>query len=142
MPLSLMDHTACPGLELLSCESLAIPFHSCSCCCCWSIAKCTQATGIMEIIHGVPGHFSCNTYRLPVYNQRLESNVHRLEMATFLRIFRHDGPHPNLLISLPLPLELRSLSPLRPLHSKTSQTVLSKQSSLSPSLCLQPYQCN
>ncbi len=28
------------------------------CCCCWSVTKCTQATDMMEITHGVPRHFS------------------------------------------------------------------------------------
>jgi hypothetical protein len=59
---SMTDHTACPDLGLLSCERLAIPTASAAV---LLLYEQTQETDMMEIIHGVPHHFSTNTYHLP-----------------------------------------------------------------------------
>ncbi len=59
MPPALTNHTAAwPGLGLLSCERLATLGAP-------AAGLCTQNTDMIEITHGVPRHFSSNTYRLP-----------------------------------------------------------------------------
>ncbi len=60
-----MDLIAFSGLVLLSCELLVIP---CSCCSCWHIIKCKQKKNTTWWkSHGVPYHYSSNTYRLPAF---------------------------------------------------------------------------
>jgi hypothetical protein len=61
MPPTLTDRTTCPGLELLSCEHLAIPAAAAA----GLLLNVHKQPPLMEITHGVPRPFSSNTYCLP-----------------------------------------------------------------------------